>query len=136
MGGPPGIPLSALRGYGGDQRLDVAECERESLAAVDALDLRHVVGHHHAVVADFLVDAHRLQHVDAAVVDEGLTEVQESAVDVAEVHAEDLLARAEVADDVEDLLARLLELLGDRALAEIQTVVGILLDRCCLSTAG
>src|SRR2546427_7293872 len=84
--------LLALRRYRGDQRLDVAEGVRESLETVDALDLRHVVGHHHAVVADFLVDAHRLQHVHAAVVDERLAEVEEPSVDVAEMHAEDLLA--------------------------------------------
>src|SRR6188508_3417996 len=62
---------SALCGDGGDQRLDVAERVGESLLAVDPFDLRDVVGHHHAVVADFAVDTHRLEHVDAAVVDEG-----------------------------------------------------------------
>src|SRR5688572_21134530 len=94
----------ALRGHGGDERLDVAKREREARHAVDALDARHVVRHHHAVVADFLVDAHRLQHVDAAVVDEGLTEVEEAPFDVAEVHVENLLARAEIADYIVDLL--------------------------------
>ena len=54
---------------------------------------------------------------------------QEAALDVAEVDAEDLLARAEIADHVEDLFARLLELLRDGALAEIQAVVRALLDR-------
>src|SRR5438034_3558369 len=107
----------ALRGHRGDKRLDVAKRKRESLVTVNALDARYVVGHHHAVVADLLVDAHRLQHVDAAVVDEGLAEIEKASVYVAEVHAEDLPARAEVANDVEDLLARLFELLGDRALA-------------------
>ena len=49
--------------------------------------------------------------------------------DVAEVDAEDLLARSEVADHVEDLLAGLLELLGHGALAEVQAVIRALLDR-------
>src|SRR5438552_204438 len=80
---------SALRGYRGDERLDVAERVREPLAAVHALDLRYMVGHHHPVVADFLVDAHGFQHVDGAVVDERLAEVEEAALDVAEMDAED-----------------------------------------------
>src|ERR1043166_5550349 len=120
---------SSLCGHRCDQRLDIPERERESLQAIDALDLRHVVRHQHAVVADLFVNARRLQHVDAAVVDERFTEVEEAALDVAEVDAEDLLARAEVADDVEDLLARLLELLGHGALTEVEAVVGALLDR-------
>src|SRR5258708_6062639 len=135
---PAGVPgtltsapgcSSGLRGDGGDQRLDVAERVHEARHGIDALDARHVVRHHHAVVPDLLVDAHRFQHVDAAVVDERLAEVEKPSLDVAEVHAEVFAARAEVADHVEDLLPRLVELLRDRALAEIQAVVRAFLDR-------
>src|SRR5207302_3111010 len=85
--------------HGGDQRLDVAERERERLEAAGvAGDRRHVIGHHHPVESDFLVHPHRLQHVDVAVVDERLLEIQEAAADVAEVDVEDLPAAAEVAD--------------------------------------
>src|SRR5262249_3689702 len=46
----------------------------------------------------------------------------------AEMDVEDLLARAEEADDVEDLLARFLEHLRDGALTEVEPVIGILVD--------
>src|SRR5207253_8588666 len=85
-------------------------------------------GPHHAVVADFLVHPHGLQHVDVPIVDERLLEVEEAAADVAEVHVEDLLARAEPADDVVDLLSGLLQHLADGALTEIQSVVRALGD--------
>src|SRR5260221_1947312 len=119
---------SRLRRHGGEQRLDVPEREGEARHAVDALDPRDMIGHHHAVVADLLVDAHRLQHVHAAVVDERLAEVEDLSLDIAKVHVENLLARTEVADDVEDLLAGILELLRHGALAEIQAVVRARLD--------
>src|SRR4051812_7290139 len=82
-----------LCGDSSDQRLDVSEGERKTLIAGDSVNARDMIRHHHAVVADFLVDTHRLQHVDTAVVDEGFAEIQEAAFDVAEVNAEDLLAR-------------------------------------------
>src|SRR4029453_8017374 len=72
-------------GHRGDERLDVAEREGKRLELIDvALDLGHVVGHHHPVEADLPVNAHRLQHVDVAVVDERFAEVQEAARYVAE----------------------------------------------------
>src|SRR5262249_8782956 len=58
-----------------------------------------------------------------AVVDEGFLEIQEAAVDVAEVDVEDLAAAAEITDHVVDLLAGFFEHLGNGALAEIQTVI-------------
>src|SRR5439155_10854416 len=63
-----------------------------------------------------------------AVVDERLAEVEESALDVAEVDVEDLLAEPEVADHLEDLPAGVVQHLGDRALAEVQAVVGARVD--------
>src|SRR5206468_2730062 len=55
--------------------------------------------------------------------DERLLEPQEAAADVAEMYVEDFPARAKVADDVVDLLSRLLEHLADGALAEVQPVI-------------
>ena len=53
-----------------------------------------------------------------------------------EVHVEDLFAAAEVADDVEDLFARIVEHLGDRALAEVEAVVRTLVHVYELRQAG
>ena len=39
--------------------------------------------------------------------------------DIAEVHVEDLLARAEVSDDVDDFFRRIIQHFADSALAEI-----------------
>src|SRR5262249_3576035 len=125
-GRAPGSPFAAspLGADQLDQRLDVAEREGERLRLPRvALDLRRVVGHDHAVVTDLLVDAHAADHVHVAVVGERLAEVEEAALDVAEVDVEDLPAAAEPADDLVDLLARLLEHLGHRPLAEVQAVI-------------
>ena len=59
-----------------NERLDVSEGEGEGLfAGVVAIDFRDVVGHQHAVVADFLIGADGADHIDVAVVGEGLAEV-------------------------------------------------------------
>ena len=72
---------------------DVAEGEGERLfPAGVAFDLGHMVGHDHAVVADFFVDAHGADHVHVAVVGESLLEIAEAAVNVAEMDVEDLAA--------------------------------------------
>src|SRR5438067_1170544 len=101
--GSPTCP-SALAVHQLDQRLDIAEGEGKGLRAAGiAFDDGYVVGHDHAVVADLLVDAHGPDHIDVAVIGEGLREVQEPAFDVAEVDVEDLAPLPEVADDVVDL---------------------------------
>jgi hypothetical protein len=88
-----------------------------------AFDLCKVIRHHHAVVADLLVNAHGFQHVDVAIVNECFLEIEETASDVPEMHIKDLLARAEIPDHIEDLLAGFLQHLRNRALAEIQAVI-------------
>jgi len=49
--------------------------------------------------------------------------LEETPSDVPEVHIKDLLARAEMPDHIEDLLAGFLQHLRNRALAEIQAVI-------------
>src|SRR5215831_19082498 len=88
-----------------------------------------MVRHHHAVEADFFIDAHCFQHIDIPVVDERLLEVEKTSANVSEMHIEDFLAAAEVADHVVDFLSRLLQHLRDGPLAKIQSVVWILFDR-------
>ena len=51
------------------------------------------------------------------------------AANVAEVDVEDLLALAEPADHVGDLVGRIVEHLADRSLAEVQPVIGALAHR-------
>src|SRR5215813_5144782 len=86
-----------------DQRFYITERESEALITVPvAFDLRHMVRHHHAVETNLLIDAHGLQHIDIAVVDECFLEIQKPSTDVPEVDVEDLFACAEVADDIED----------------------------------
>src|SRR3954465_5149208 len=82
-----------------------------------------MVRHQHPGESNFLVDAHRLQHVDVAVVDERFLEAQEPAANVSEMHVEDLVARTEVADHVVDFFPRFGQHLADRALAEIEAVI-------------
>src|SRR5207237_6486958 len=53
---------------------------------------------------------------------------QVAAADVAKVDVEDFLPRPEVADGVEDLLRRILQAFRNRALAEIEAVIGARAD--------
>ena len=109
--------------------LDVAEAEGKGLdAAGIVVDFGDVVGHDHGVVAYFLVSAEGFEHVDGAVVGEGLGEAAEAAFDVAEMDVEDFFAGAEVADVVVDLFVGIDEAFADGSLAEVETVVGALFD--------
>src|SRR5204862_112094 len=72
---------------------------------------------------DVTVGAQRARHVHIAIVGEGLREFEKAAADVAEVDIEDFPAAAKPADHVVDFLARLLEHLGNGALAKIDAVI-------------
>src|SRR5215467_343377 len=112
-----------------DQRFDITERESEALIVVlVTFDLRHMIRHHHAIETNLLIDAHGLQHIDIAVVDECLLEIQKPSADVPEMDVEDLFASAEVADDIENFFPRFLQHFGHSALAEVQPVIGALFD--------
>src|SRR5687768_4864249 len=75
-----------------NQGFDVSEGKCESLQAIRiAFNGRDVVGHHHPVVSNFLLHAHRLQHIDVAVVNERLAEVEKPAGNITEMDVEDLV---------------------------------------------
>src|SRR5437867_11630645 len=102
----------------------VAEREgHEALAALVELGHRHVVRAQGARVAAALIGLDGLEHVDVAFVREGLLEVEVAAADVAEMDHEDAAGRCELLDHRDHGLARLLEHLRDRALAEVEAVV-------------
>src|SRR4051794_37117931 len=102
------------------QAANIPEHERKGLASARiALNNRHMIGHQHAIVAHFFVNMDCFQHVDVARIGECLLELQESAVNVSEMHVEDLLPRSEIANHVEDLRSGALEHFRDSSLAEI-----------------
>src|SRR5262245_36177787 len=108
----------------GDQCFDVTKRESKSLQAVlIALDMRHMIGHHHAVVTNFFVYTHCLEHIDVAVVDECFLEIQETSADIPEVHVKDFAPCAEVSDHVKNLVTRLLQHFRNGTLAKVQTVI-------------
>ena len=90
---------------------------------------RHVVRHQHVGITDLVQRASNRQHVEVAIVGIRLAKVVAMALDVAEVDVENLAALAEVAHDLADLTARVLQHFGHGADAEIQSVVGAFLDR-------
>src|SRR5271154_1388242 len=93
-----------------NQRLDVAEGEREGLlAAVISVDFRDMIRHQHPVVADFLVGSNGADHVHVAIVGKSLAKVEKAAFNIAEMDIEDLFPLAEIADDVVNFLVRILE---------------------------
>ncbi len=61
-------------------------------------DSGDVIRHHHSVVADLFVDAHRLEHIHVPVVNQRLVKVEKTSANVAEMEIEDLTATAEVID--------------------------------------
>src|SRR5689334_54618 len=96
--GPPSLGFRRNRRY---QRLDVTKRKRERLVTVRvALNLRHVVRHHHSVKAHFFIDTHRFQHIDVAVIDERFLEVQKPSTDISEMDIEDFAPAAKVPDDI------------------------------------
>ena len=73
--------------------LNVPKRKRECLCPSRiALDLRHMVRHNHGVVTHLFVNAQRLEHVDVAVIGEGLFEIEMAPCDIAEVDVKNLLA--------------------------------------------
>ena len=103
------------------ERADVAVTEGEGLKSVGVVGrLGHVVGHQQVRVADLFVHLYGPDEIDVALVRVHFHEIVAPPADVAEMHVEDLLARAEIADQVVDFLAGVVEHLGHRALAEVQ----------------
>src|SRR5262245_21165751 len=126
------INFPSCSGFGrdcSDQCFDITKRESEALIVVPvAFDLRHMVRHHHAVETNLFINAHRLQHIDIAVVDECFLEIQKPSTDVPEMDVEDLFASAKVADDSEDFFPRFVQHLRHSALAEVQPVIRALFD--------
>src|ERR1700722_7165222 len=87
-----------------------------------------MVGHEHVLVAHFFVDLKSFDKVNVPFIRIGFDKVVAMAANVAEVHVENLISRAEVANHVEDLSAGVGKHLADGALAKIEAVIGILLN--------
>ena len=82
-----------------------------------------MVGHKHVGITNLLVHLDGLDEIDVAFVGVDLDEVVAMAANIAEMNVEDFLARAEVADDVEDLRAWIFEVFRDGPLTEVQAVI-------------
>src|ERR1035437_732540 len=80
---------------------DAVCCARAQLARIPRQP-RHMVRLHRTAEACLSQGLHYLVHVQIAVVREGLDETRKRARHVAEMHFEDLLAAAEIADHLED----------------------------------
>src|SRR5581483_6252735 len=111
-----------------NQATDIAELEGEILAAAMLLIARHargMIGHQEILIADFAIDFQRLDEIHIALVRKHLgDEIVAAAADIAEMDIEDLLAAAEPADHIADLVIGMIEALGYGALAEVQPVIG------------
>ena len=82
-----------------------------------------MVGHQHVFVAYIAIHGEGFEHVDIAFIREHLGEVQEPALDIAEVDVEYLVSLTEVADYVVDLFSGIFEHFRYGALAEVEAVV-------------
>ena len=85
---------------------------------------RYVIGHDHIGILHVGQRSHDSNEVNVTVVGIDLHEAIPLADDVAELDVKDLLLLAEGADQVVDLLVRILKPLGDRSDAEIESVIG------------
>src|SRR5580704_3975297 len=82
-----------------------------------------MIRHNHAVVANFLVDTHRLIHVHIAFVGKCFPKVEKATLDIPEVDIEDFTPGAEIANNIEYLPARIHKHFGDRTLTKIEAVI-------------
>src|SRR6266567_1142009 len=99
-----------LRVNSGNKRLDIAKriCERLVPLLISGY-LWNVIGHHHAIVTHLLVDPHRTQHIDIAVVNERLTKVKNASANVTKMDVEDFSSATEVTNHVKDFFPRILQ---------------------------
>src|ERR1019366_4617116 len=87
-----------------------------------------MIGHQHVGIANLLVHLDRLHKVDIALIRKHLDKVVPAPANIAEMDVEYLFARAKVANHIKYLDARILQVLRDGSLAEVQAVVGALLN--------
>ena len=84
----------------------------------------YMVRHQHVAVADIVVCRERSRHVHVALIRERFHEVEPASPDVAKMHVEQFAALAEPADNIKDLAAGIVEHRRNRALAEVEAVIG------------
>ena len=82
-----------------------------------------MIGHDHVRIADVAKGLHQYIHVHHAFVGPHLLKVALATKDIAEVDEVDLLALAEVTQNLWDLLRRILDRFGHAAKAEIQPMI-------------
>ena len=82
-----------------------------------------MIGTQRSLVAASLIGLDGFEHVDVPFVRKHFLEVEVAAANVAKVNHEYPARRREFLDDRDHVVARLREHLGDRALAEIESVV-------------
>lgn len=108
-----------------------AVCRARAQQARITRQPRYMVRLHRTAEARLAQGLHYLVHVQIAVVREGLDEMRKRARYVAEMHFEDLLAAAETADHLEDVLAHAVSAFRPRTHAEreppVRAVAGDLL---------
>ena len=75
------------------------------------------------------VGPNRSDEIDVSVIGKSLLEVEESALDIAEMHVEDLPVRSEIVNRFVDFFPSISEALGNCALAEIQSVIQTVTER-------
>jgi len=83
----------------------------------------YVVRHQEVGVPHLFICLDGFDQIDVTTVRVGLHKLVAVPADVTEMHVENLLARAEITDHVVDFLARLVQHLRHRALAEVEPVV-------------
>src|ERR1041385_2461320 len=111
-----------------DQSSDVTELEGEILPGAPLLiagNPRSMIGHQQILIARFAIDFQHLDEIHIAFVRKHLRdEIIAAAANVTEMNIENLLAAAEPADHLGQFIIGVIEVLGNRALAEIQAMVG------------
>ena len=108
-----------------NHRLYITELVGPGLArGLRILVAGRVIRHAHVLVTDLFERLHIAVHTHHALVRPDLLEFIALANDIAEVAEEDLVARAEVADDVGHLVERIFDALGHTAQTQIDAVVG------------
>ena len=87
-----------------------------------------MIGHDHVRTVHFVERPHDLQHVHVAVVEIDLLKVIAPSTNISKVNVENLFAFPKVANYVMDLFVRILQHFGDRPQAQIEAVIGAVLN--------
>ena len=82
-----------------------------------------MIGHNHIFIADFFERPQSLEHIHIALIGKHLDKIAKPALDIAEMHIENLLALSKITDHIIGVRTGIFQALGHTAQAKIQSII-------------